>query len=243
MHLGCTCSCRRLLNISTFPCPLSQRPPLTIVLIIVCFGSWPELLRIMRISREHHRHPPHYAPFRSAQHCGSIRSRSRRSSFRSTGRKAPLPFPHLVHYHSAREQCPPHQWHWPADVPQKRAEVRAVDKAFVQAPPPSGIATTVSVDTSSEQLRPSDAEVVPLGLPQPAELSERQACRAIAYCRERLSRARNYTSIGVTSACNASRARHAGKPCTQGSAGDDVRPPESAPGHDGWMSEFLGELA
>ncbi len=60
------------------------------------------------------------------------------------------------------------------------AVLRATDKAFVQTAPSSTIVGTISVDRSSEQLRPSDAEVVPLGLPQPAELSERRARRAEA---------------------------------------------------------------
>ena len=53
------------------------------------------------------------------------------------------------------------------------AELRVTDKAFVQTAPSSSIIGT-------EQLRPSDAEVVPLGLPQPADLSERRARRAEA---------------------------------------------------------------
>ena len=46
----------------------------------------------------------------------------------------------------------------------------------MQPPLTSGMALTVPVDVPSEQLIPSDAEVVPLGLPQPAELSERSVC-------------------------------------------------------------------
>ena len=45
----------------------------------------------------------------------------------------------------------------------------------MQPPIAGGIAATVTVDVGDEQLRPSDAEVVPLGLPQPAEQPERRA--------------------------------------------------------------------
>ncbi len=55
---------------------------------------------------------------------------------------------------------------------------RATQEVFVQAPPSSGIAITAPVDLSMEQL-PSDAEIVPLGLPQPAELPERSAWRGL----------------------------------------------------------------
>ena len=49
--------------------------------------------------------------------------------------------------------------------------LRATEKVFIQTA--SGISTAASVDFASEELRPSDAEVVPLGLPQPAEQPER----------------------------------------------------------------------
>ena len=51
---------------------------------------------------------------------------------------------------------------------------RATQEVFVEPPPTSGIAIPTPVDPGMEQL-PSDAEVVPLGLPQPAELPERSA--------------------------------------------------------------------